>query len=260
MPIGTATVQRGTPLRRSHSLSPRAASSLTGGGGPVLRSPLAGQRAAGLAGNSLRAACVLPVFADGSGVPVSQELRRLPSAREVLIIFPCEERAAGARRRRNTFNAPPGPGATPGKQSRMAESSACGVKDPSISQPPGDTQAQSVQTALGIAARATRTVWRTSKFSCCQDRAQTRSQEYRSTANPREQGRGASMPRGITGLGSRGHQALSHGPQAAWRSYGRGHDCGTPVCGHLQLGAGCLPVRLCARPMLPLQHTRPAPL
>ncbi|RNF10310.1 hypothetical protein TcG_09751 [Trypanosoma cruzi] len=46
-------------------------------------------------------------------------------------------------------------------------------------------------------------------------RAQTRSQEYRSTADPRGQGHSAAMHRGITGLGSRGHQAVSHGPLAA---------------------------------------------
>ncbi|RNC51135.1 hypothetical protein TcCL_ESM11777 [Trypanosoma cruzi] len=71
------------------------------------------------------------------------------------------------------------------------------------------------------------------------DRAQTRSQQHRSTADPRGQGRGAAMPQGITGLGSRGHQAVSHGPLAAWRSHGEGHDCGPPVCGAFQLGAGC---------------------
>ncbi|EKF29540.1 hypothetical protein MOQ_006670 [Trypanosoma cruzi marinkellei] len=64
------------------------------------------------------------------------------------------------------------------------------------------------------------------------------------------------MPRGITDLGSRGHQAASHGPLAAWwRSHGGGHDCGPPVCVQLQLGAGHLLVRLCARCMLPLQHS-----
>ncbi|RNC38202.1 hypothetical protein TcCL_NonESM12571 [Trypanosoma cruzi] len=47
------------------------------------------------------------------------------------------------------------------------------------------------------------------------------------------------MPRGITGLGSRGHQAVSHGPLAAWRSHRGVHDCGPPVCGALQLVAGC---------------------
>ncbi|KAF5216623.1 hypothetical protein ECC02_010576 [Trypanosoma cruzi] len=40
-------------------------------------------------------------------------------------------------------------------------------------------------------------------------------------------------------LGSKGHQTVSHGPLAAWRSHGGGHDCGPPVCGALQLGAGC---------------------
>ncbi|KAF8278024.1 hypothetical protein TcBrA4_0117210 [Trypanosoma cruzi] len=44
---------------------------LTGGSGPVLRSHLGRQRAAGVADNSLCAACVLPLFADGSGVPIS---------------------------------------------------------------------------------------------------------------------------------------------------------------------------------------------
>ncbi|RNC39955.1 hypothetical protein TcCL_NonESM10637, partial [Trypanosoma cruzi] len=67
------------------------------------------------------------------------------------------------------------------------------------------------------------------------------------------------MPRGITGLESRGHQAALHGPPAAWRNHRGGHDYGPPVCGQLQLGAGCLRVKLCARPMLPLQHTRSAP-
>ncbi|ESS63356.1 hypothetical protein TCDM_08848 [Trypanosoma cruzi Dm28c] len=47
------------------------------------------------------------------------------------------------------------------------------------------------------------------------------------------------MPRGITGLGSRGHQAVSHGPLAAWRSHGGGNDCAPPVCGVIQLVAGC---------------------
>ncbi|ESS62622.1 hypothetical protein TCDM_09706 [Trypanosoma cruzi Dm28c] len=47
------------------------------------------------------------------------------------------------------------------------------------------------------------------------------------------------MPRGITGLGSRGHQAVSHGPLAAWRSHGGEHDCAPPVCGAFQLLAGC---------------------
>ncbi|ESS61479.1 hypothetical protein TCDM_10933 [Trypanosoma cruzi Dm28c] len=47
------------------------------------------------------------------------------------------------------------------------------------------------------------------------------------------------MPRGITGLGSRGHQAVSHGPLAALRSHRGGHDCGPPVCGVLQLVADC---------------------
>ncbi|ESS62149.1 hypothetical protein TCDM_10229 [Trypanosoma cruzi Dm28c] len=47
------------------------------------------------------------------------------------------------------------------------------------------------------------------------------------------------MPRGITGLGSRGHQAVSHGPLAAWRSHGGGNDCGPPVCGAFQLVADC---------------------
>ncbi|KAF8304338.1 hypothetical protein TcYC6_0039870 [Trypanosoma cruzi] len=70
-------------------------------------------------------------------------------------------------------------------------------------------------------------------------RAQTRSQQHRSTADPRGQERGAAMPQGITGLGSRGYQAVSHGPIAAWRSHGGGHNCGPPVCGAFQLGAGC---------------------
>ncbi|RNF03283.1 hypothetical protein TcG_11296 [Trypanosoma cruzi] len=47
------------------------------------------------------------------------------------------------------------------------------------------------------------------------------------------------MPQGITGLGSRGHQAALHGPPAEWRNHGGEHDCGPPVCGQLQLGAGC---------------------
>ncbi|KAF5219839.1 hypothetical protein ECC02_007165 [Trypanosoma cruzi] len=146
----------------------------------------------------------------------------------------------------------------PGKQSRMAESGAHGVKGQSIFQSPGGTRAQTVRTAVGIAARETRTVRRTSVSTCCRGRAQAQSQEYRSTADPRERGRGAAMPRGITGLGSRGHQAALHGPPAVWRNHRGGHDCGPPVCGQLQLGAGCLLVRQCARCMLPLQWTRPA--
>ncbi|ESS64123.1 hypothetical protein TCDM_07890 [Trypanosoma cruzi Dm28c] len=93
----------------------------------------------------------------------------------------------------------------------------------------------------------------------CRGRAQTRSQECRSTADPREQGHSAAMPRSTTDLGSRGHQAVSHGPLAAWRKHGEGYDCGPPVCGEHQLGAGCLPVRKYARCMLSPQHTRPAP-
>ncbi|ESS63700.1 hypothetical protein TCDM_08413 [Trypanosoma cruzi Dm28c] len=79
----------------------------------------------------------------------------------------------------------------------------------------------------------------TSGRVCGGGRAQTRSQEHRSTADPRGQERGAAMPRGITGLGSRGHQAVSHGPLAAWRSHGGGNDCAPPVCGAFQLVAGC---------------------
>ncbi|ESS61066.1 hypothetical protein TCDM_11357 [Trypanosoma cruzi Dm28c] len=45
------------------------------------------------------------------------------------------------------------------------------------------------------------------------------------------------MHRGITGLGSRGHQAVSHGPLAALRTSARGRL--PPICGALQLGAGC---------------------
>ncbi|ESS62963.1 hypothetical protein TCDM_09316 [Trypanosoma cruzi Dm28c] len=69
--------------------------------------------------------------------------------------------------------------------------------------------------------------------------AQTRSQQHRGTADPKGQERGAAMPRGITGLGSRGHQAVSHGPPAAWRSHGGGNDCAPPVCGVFQLVADC---------------------
>ncbi|KAF8279014.1 hypothetical protein TcBrA4_0107500 [Trypanosoma cruzi] len=76
-------------------------------------------------------------------------------------------------------------------------------------------------------------------FACCRGRAQTQAQQYRSTADPSERERGAAMPRGITGLGSRGHQAALHGTPAAWRKHRGGHDCGPPVCGQLQLGAGC---------------------
>ncbi|ESS59518.1 hypothetical protein TCDM_12236 [Trypanosoma cruzi Dm28c] len=184
----------------------------------------------------------------------------MPSARKVLIIVQWEERAAGASWRRNPLNAPPGSRAMPRKASWMANPSAYGVKDPSVSQSPGASEHK--------ACRQRRRLQHVQRGQCdggaglpaYHGRAQTQSQEYRSSADPREQGRGASMPRGITGLGSRGHQALSHGPQAAWRSYGRGHDCGTPVCGHLQLVAGSLLVRLCEHCMPPLQHTRPAPL
>ncbi|PWU88921.1 putative Endonuclease-reverse transcriptase [Trypanosoma cruzi] len=42
--------------------------------------------------------------------PVSQELRRLPSAREVPLIVLSEQQAAGTRWRSNAFNTPPGPG------------------------------------------------------------------------------------------------------------------------------------------------------
>ncbi|KAF8295397.1 hypothetical protein TcBrA4_0070360 [Trypanosoma cruzi] len=131
---------------------------LTGGSGTVLPSHLAGQRAAGVADETLCATCVLPVSADGSCVPNSQQLRGLPSAREVLIIAQCGQRAAGTRRRRNALNTPPGPGARPGKHSRMAESGAHGVKGQFIFQSPGGTRAQTVQAAVGIAANATRTV------------------------------------------------------------------------------------------------------
>ncbi|ESS62245.1 hypothetical protein TCDM_10123 [Trypanosoma cruzi Dm28c] len=47
-------------------------------------------------------------------------------------------------------------------------------------------------------------------------------------------------------LGSRGHQAVSHGPLAAWRNHRGGHDCSPPVCSATS-----------ARGRLPLQHTRP---
>ncbi|EAN99576.1 hypothetical protein TcCL_NonESM06427 [Trypanosoma cruzi] len=70
-------------------------------------------------------------------------------------------------------------------------------------------------------------------------RAQTRSQQHCSTADPRGQERGAAMPRVSQALGSGGHQAVSHGPLAAWRSHRGGHDCGPPACGALQHGAGC---------------------
>ncbi|EAN81442.1 hypothetical protein, conserved [Trypanosoma cruzi] len=93
----------------------------------------------------------------------------------------------------------------------------------------------------------------------CRDRAQTQSQEYRSTADPRGRRHGAAMPRSITGLGSRGHQGVSHGPPAARRSYRGGHDCVPPVCGELQLRASCLLVRLLARCMLAPKQTRHAP-
>ncbi|RNF23248.1 hypothetical protein TcG_01805 [Trypanosoma cruzi] len=97
-------------------------------------------------------------FADGSGVPISQQIRGLPSARKVLIIALCEQRAAGTRRRRNAPDTPPGPEVRQAKQSRMDNSSAYGVKGQFIFQPPGGTRAQTVQAAVGIAANATRTV------------------------------------------------------------------------------------------------------
>ncbi|RNC53135.1 hypothetical protein TcCL_ESM09571 [Trypanosoma cruzi] len=110
---------------------------LTGGGGPVIRSPLAGQRTAGFAGNS---PCGMrpPVSADGNGVHVSQQLRRMPSAREVLIIVLCGQWAAGKRWRRNKLNTPPVPGTKPCKQLPMAESSAHGVKGQFIFQSQGE--------------------------------------------------------------------------------------------------------------------------
>ncbi|RNC33823.1 hypothetical protein TcCL_Unassigned03444 [Trypanosoma cruzi] len=52
------------------------------------------------------------------------------------------------------------------------------------------------------------------------------------------------MLRSITGLGSTRKQAVSHGPLAAWRKHGEGHDCGPPICGALQLEAGCRRNRL----------------
>ncbi|RNC51636.1 hypothetical protein TcCL_ESM11222 [Trypanosoma cruzi] len=99
--------------------------------------------------------------------PVSQELRRLPSAREVLLIVLSEQRAVGTRWRSNAFNTPPGPGAKTSEESRKDNSSAYSAKGQRISRSPGGTQARSVQTAVGIAASRIRTMRRKSGFHCC---------------------------------------------------------------------------------------------
>ncbi|RNF08107.1 hypothetical protein TcG_10367 [Trypanosoma cruzi] len=125
----------------------------------------------------------------------------MPLARKVLIIVQCEQRAAGASWRRNPLNAPPGSRAMPRKASWMANSSAYGVKDPSISQSPGAREHK--------ACRQRRRLQHVQRGQCdggadlpaYHGRAQTQSQEYCSTANPRERGRGAATPRGIKGLG-----------------------------------------------------------
>ncbi|EKF29085.1 hypothetical protein MOQ_007147, partial [Trypanosoma cruzi marinkellei] len=67
------------------------------------------------------------------------------------------------------------------------------------------------------------------------------------------------MPRGITGLGSRRHRAVSHEPVAAWRGHRNGYYSVPPLCGEPQLGAGRLRVRRCALRMLLLQQTRSVP-
>ncbi|RNC39509.1 hypothetical protein TcCL_NonESM11126, partial [Trypanosoma cruzi] len=230
-----------------------------GDGGPVLRSPLAGQRAAGRAGNSPCAACVLPVSVDASGVP----------------LFP------------GTSQAAVGEGGIDNR-SVQAEGSGCKMAQKLIQYADG-SRGHARQTVADGRVRYTRregpihtSVTRghastrcadnsedrskcdadsvtDERVACCRGRAQTRSQEHRSTADPRGQERGAAMLRSTTGLGSREYQAVSHGPLAEWRKHRGGHDCGPPVCGAVQHGAGCLPVRKYARCMLSPQQTRPAP-
>ncbi|KAF8280275.1 hypothetical protein TcBrA4_0095780 [Trypanosoma cruzi] len=100
--------------------------------------------------------------------PVSQELRRPPSATEVLLIVLSEQRAAGTRRRSNAFNTPPGPEAKTSEESRKDNSSAYSARGQTTSRSPGGTQARSVQTAVGIAASGIQTMRRTSGFHCCQ--------------------------------------------------------------------------------------------
>ncbi|ESS59930.1 hypothetical protein TCDM_12212 [Trypanosoma cruzi Dm28c] len=211
-------------------------------GGTVPPSHLGGQRAAELADEPLCAACVLPVSADGSGVPISQQLRGPPSAREVLIIAQCGQRAAGTRRRkmaqkRTQYTA----GVTGHARQTVADGRFRRTRREGPIHIPVTRRHASTNCACSCGDRSecdadcVTDEW----FACCRGRAQTQAQQYRSTADPRERGRGAAMPRGITGLGSRGYQAALHGPPAAWRSHGGGHDCGPPVCGALQLGAGC---------------------
>ncbi|RNC42757.1 hypothetical protein TcCL_NonESM07622 [Trypanosoma cruzi] len=175
-----------TPLRRSHStlmrsLGPRAVLSLTGvttprrcvvawiqadvgggpavltgGGGPALPSPQAGQRAAGLANNPLRAACVLPVVADRSGVPRFPETSQA-AVREGGVDHRSVRAAGGGYKMAQKHNQRTA-GATPRKQSRMANSGAHGVKGQFIPHSPGGTRAQTVHTTAEIAARATQTL------------------------------------------------------------------------------------------------------
>ncbi|KAF8281624.1 hypothetical protein TcYC6_0007030 [Trypanosoma cruzi] len=185
----TATVQRGMPpLQRSHStamhpLSSRAVPSLTGvttseavrrGVDPGCRRWCASSadrrrwnshslspsrtESNGGTDNSLRAACVLPVVADRSGV------FHFPGASQAAVrkggVDHRSVRAAGGgcKMAQKCMQHTPGTGAMPGKQSRMAESGAHGVKGQSISQSPGSARAQSVEKTVGIAAHATRTL------------------------------------------------------------------------------------------------------
>ncbi|KAF8280297.1 hypothetical protein TcBrA4_0096060 [Trypanosoma cruzi] len=100
--------------------------------------------------------------------PVSQELRRPPSATEGATHR--SERAAGAagtRRRSNAFNTPPGPEAKTSEESRK-DNSCIQREGQTTSRSPGGTQARSVQTAVGIAASGIQTMRRTSGFHCCQ--------------------------------------------------------------------------------------------
>ncbi|EKG00554.1 hypothetical protein TCSYLVIO_008494 [Trypanosoma cruzi] len=83
--------------------------------------------------------------------------------------------------------------------------------------------------------------WRCSRREDVAAEAEHRRGPSSTAAQPIPEGRKVAPRRlGVSkALGSSGHQAVSHGPLAAWRKHGEGHDCGPPVCGALQLGAGC---------------------
>ncbi|KAF8281641.1 hypothetical protein TcYC6_0006980 [Trypanosoma cruzi] len=103
--------------------------------------------------------------------------------------------------------------------------------------------------------------WRCSRREEVLAEAQHRRGPSSTAAQPIPEGRDVAPPcLGVSqDLGSRGHQTVSHGPLAAWRSHGEGHDCGPPVCRALQHGVDCLLLRLFARCMLAPKHTRHAP-